>query len=157
MFQSNWRYCENCCGLWFNGGGSTGVCPDPASGGSHVLTGSGDYTLELTPALVSGQGDWRWCQKCQGLYFNGNPAAGVCPAGGAHDVTGSGDYVLQTGTIAGLQDNWRWCIQCQGLFFNGGPQAGPAPGRIGFCPAWRHVLGDTGHVLIGSEDYSLQV
>ena len=148
MAQSNWRFCENCFGLWFNGNPDNGVCPAPAApSGQHVLTGSGDYTLETTPA--GGQDNWRWCHKCEGLYFNGNPAAGVCPAGGAHDVSGSGDYVLQFGPIAGQQDNWRWCVQCQGLYFNGRPTKG-------VCPAYRGTKGDTQHTSAGSGDYSLQ-
>jgi hypothetical protein len=41
------------------------------------------------------QRDWRYCVKCFGLWFNGNPTNGVCPAGGAHDQGGvSGDYGL---------------------------------------------------------------
>src|SRR5262245_14621547 len=31
------------------------------------------------------QSNWRWCHKCQGMYFAGNNTAGVCPAGGGHD------------------------------------------------------------------------
>jgi hypothetical protein len=28
------------------------------------------------------QTDWRWCKKCQGLTYAGNPSLGPCPAGG---------------------------------------------------------------------------
>ncbi len=35
------------------------------------------------PAPV-GQNNWRFCSKCYGLWFNGLPTNGVCPAGGAH-------------------------------------------------------------------------
>jgi hypothetical protein len=41
------------------------------------------------------QRDWRYCVKCFGLWFNGNPTNGHCPAGGAHDQGNvSGDYGL---------------------------------------------------------------
>ncbi len=40
------------------------------------------------------QSSWRWCHKCQGLFFAGNPTSGACPAGGGHDYAGSGDYSL---------------------------------------------------------------
>ena len=40
------------------------------------------------------QDNWRWCHKCQGLFFGGNATQGHCPAGGAHDHVGSGDYSL---------------------------------------------------------------
>jgi hypothetical protein len=42
------------------------------------------------------QENWRWCHKCQGLFFGDNAASSKCPAGGAHEATGgqfpSGDY-----------------------------------------------------------------
>ena len=50
----------------------------------------GDYGLTF-PAI--GQQNWRWCNKCQGLFFGGNPGP-KCPAGGKHDKTGSGNYRL---------------------------------------------------------------
>jgi hypothetical protein len=37
---------------------------------------------------------WRWCHKCQGLFYGPNVKKSVCPAGGAHDSTGSGNYEL---------------------------------------------------------------
>jgi len=38
------------------------------------------------------QEHWRWCHKCQGLFFGENASVSKCPAGGAHEATGSGDY-----------------------------------------------------------------
>ena len=35
-----------------------------------------------------GQSDWKWCNKCQGLTFAGNPYRGKCPAGGNHTHVG---------------------------------------------------------------------
>jgi hypothetical protein len=71
---------------------------------------------------VSLQANWRWCRKCQGLFFGGNPGS-QCPVAGAHDPTGSGDYHLAGNIVAapGQQANWRWCRKCQGLFFGGNP------------------------------------
>ena len=86
------------------------------------------------------QGDWRWCHKCQGLFFGGNPGS-VCPAGGAHDATGSGNYALATQGGASGQNDWRWCHKCQGLFFGGNP--GPV------CPA------GGAHDATGSGNYVL--
>ena len=40
------------------------------------------------------QNDWRWCLKCEGLWFNGHPDDGVCPAGNTHTSEGSGNYSL---------------------------------------------------------------
>src|SRR5437879_3945417 len=44
---------------------------------------------------MSMQSGWRWCQKCQGLVFAGNPSPGPCPAGGQHDGGQSGAYAVQ--------------------------------------------------------------
>ncbi len=73
------------------------------------------------------QRNWRWCSKCQGLWFGGN-SAGRCPAGGGHTKVGSGNYSLvHQATTAPGQSNWRWCSKCQGLWFGGNP--------AGKCPA----------------------
>jgi Common central domain of tyrosinase len=67
------------------------------------------------------QSNWRWCHKCEGLYFAGNPGS-HCPAGGAHDQTGSGNYSLVANAPpAHGQSNWRWCHKCQGMYFGGNP------------------------------------
>lgn len=87
------------------------------------------------------QRNWRWCSKCQGMWFGGNPA-GPCPAGGNHIKTGSGNYSLVTNaTSAPGQANWRWCSKCQGLWFGGNP---PGP-----CPAGGN------HIKTGSGNYTI--
>jgi hypothetical protein len=86
---------------------------------------------------------WRWCHKCQSLYFAGNPTQGVCKAGGTHDHTGSGDYKLIFNAWGSpAQHNWRWCHKCQGLYFTGNPTQG-------VCPS------GGSHDHTGSGDYSL--
>jgi hypothetical protein len=92
--QNNWRWCNKCQGLFYGGPDSSmGVCP---AGGNHDLKGSGDYVLAYGITPSSGQqNNWRWCNKCQGLFYGGpGSSMGVCPAGGSHDLKGSGDYVL---------------------------------------------------------------
>ncbi|MBW8817378.1 MAG: hypothetical protein JF598_03890 [Streptomyces sp.] len=78
------------------------------------------------PTTVSGQPNWRWCNKCQVLAFAGNPSLGACAAGGQHNHTGSGDYALAQNVPAGAhqQSNWRWCNKCQVLAFAGNPSLG---------------------------------
>ena len=103
------------------------------------------------------QPDWRWCHKCQGLFYSGNPDQGPCPAGGRHDASASGAYLMIFGNGGpNLQPAWRWCHKCQGLFFSGGPDQGHCPaagshdatgsgaylmtfgdGAAGMQPAWR--------------------
>jgi hypothetical protein len=104
-FQSDWRWCNKCQGLFFGGGLASSRCP---TGGTHApptQSGSGNYSLPhnvpsgyVLPEDVPGppvtlQPNWRWCHKCQGLYFAGNPGP-VCPAGGPHENIGSGNYSL---------------------------------------------------------------
>jgi hypothetical protein len=94
--QDNWRWCNKCQGLSFAGNGPPRKCP---MGGNHDLTGSGDYELiqvdPSKPLRPQMQASWRWCNKCQSLYYAGNIAATVCLEGGSHDDTGSGDYALE--------------------------------------------------------------
>ena len=74
------------------------------------------------------QNNWRWCAKCQGLWFNGNSAKGPCPAGGSHEAARSSNYSLvHDASVSGAQSNWRWCQKCQGLWFNGNEDKGVCP------------------------------
>lgn len=104
---------------------------------THNDAGSGDYVL---PTSGSGQSGWRWCKKCQSLFFAGNSTQGVCPAGGPHDHTGSGHYVVPDSGTG--QSGWRWCNKCQVLFFLADTDADSA----GVCPAG----GPHNHVGSGS-------
>ena len=40
------------------------------------------------------QNNWRFCNKCYTLWWNGRPDNGHCPAGGAHEGTGSWNFYL---------------------------------------------------------------
>jgi hypothetical protein len=154
--QDNWRWCRNCNGLFFGGHTTFGVCPayDPGYVVQHNPTQSGNYTLFF---YAAGDGPlyqhlWKWCEKCEGLWFSGNAGTnGVCPNIGPHSSNGSGDYELYFGpalspvAYPGWQDNWRWCDQCQGLWFAGNPTSA--------CPALRSTHGP--HSTYGSGDYWL--
>jgi hypothetical protein len=127
--QSDWRWCHKCEGLFFSGGqATTGTCP---AGGPHEKGISGDYTLSHnTPLSLGSQPDWRWCHKCQGLFYSGGQATtGTCPAGGPHEKGISGNYSLPNDSpFAPGQADWRWCHKCQGLFFSRGqPTTGSCP------------------------------
>jgi hypothetical protein len=93
------------------------------------------------PPVVTTQNNWRWCNKCEGLFFAGDTTTGACPAAGGHNYKGSGNYVLAIAPAAG-QDNWRWCHKCEGLFFAGDTTTGA-------CAA------GGGHDYGGSGDYVL--
>ena len=83
----------------------------------HAFFVDDDYS-QKAPTVLSGQSNWRWCRKCQGLFFFGHSTNGACPQGLSHDVVGSGNYVLSVDAGSG-QPNWRWCSACEGLFFAG--------------------------------------
>jgi hypothetical protein len=139
--QEGWKWCSKCQGLYYSGkpssGSVGGKCP---ASGTHTDGGSANYILVLN-TNVPGQAGWRWCSKCQGLFFGGNPGS-KCPAGEAHSDTGGGNYVLaHNSPDAPGQANWRWCKKCQGLFFAGNPGSK--------CPA-----GAT-HSKTGSGNYTL--
>ena len=145
MNQIDWRFCHKCQGLFFAGNPSQGVCP--ADRQPHDASQSGKYMLgfgESTPGhLPEGeqlfgssarQGDWRFCHKCQGLFFAGNPSQGVCPAVSIiynhrpHDASQSGHYAIWSdeGYNNG-QKGWRFCHKCQGLFFADNQSQGVCP------------------------------
>ena len=54
--------------------------------------------LAMTAAVggtaFAGQGEWRWCSKCQGLWYAANGTDGRCPAGNGHFLNGSLNYQL---------------------------------------------------------------
>jgi hypothetical protein len=91
--QTRWRRCEKCESLTFTGGVAGEVCP---AGGAHIAGQNGYRPEALSPRDppfgATGQPDWRWCCKCDGLTFGGGLMGGECPGGGAHDDSGSGHY-----------------------------------------------------------------
>jgi len=156
QFQLDWRWCYKCEGLFFaghptkNGAPWFGVCP--AGGGlPHDASQSGAYMImlggESAAAARAGdmgasvdssaqQGDWRWCHKCEGLFFAGHPSKGVCPADRGitpHDASQSGHYAVLFDDGVGVenaQNSWRWCHKCEGLFFAGHPIMGQCPAGL---------------------------
>jgi hypothetical protein len=82
---------------------------------------------------TTGQTNWRWCSKCQGLTYCG---AAICPAGGVHDHATSGNYKLTINDPAfSGQHNWRWCRRCQGLAYAAGAPAPARPAEVTITPA----------------------
>ena len=45
----------------------------------------------------AGQNDWKYCEKCHGLtYDGGGVSAKACPEGGVHDLRNHANYTLMT-------------------------------------------------------------
>lgn len=86
--QYDWRFCNKCDALFYDGYSDKGVCP---RGGGHVAQG---YMFGLWDVSGPGfpgaprQSDWRFCNKCHVLFFDGYPDKGRCPAGGGHVAQG---------------------------------------------------------------------
>ena len=94
------------------------------------------------PAMATEQSDWRWCNRCQCLFYSGNWTTGWCTQGGGHDYEGSGNYTPTYGSGSG-QHYWRWCHKCQSMCYGGG-------NGHGRCPA------HGGHDWSGSGDYYIE-
>ena len=141
--EDGWSHCSRCRGLWWSAGKSTGICP---AGGSHSKAGSGSYSVTtdspafhtIVPGMFQGQENWRWCEKCQVLFFGSSPTTGRCPAKstGGH-TAGAGVYSLAMDMPAAEgQSGWRRCKQCEGLFF--------AVNQAGRCPkGGSHIAGSS--------------
>lgn len=132
--QSDWRYCEKCHSLFFNGYPTKGKC---AAGGGHVAQG---YLFQLPfgnlPETPTAQINWRFCDKCMVMFFNGFPDKGRCPGGGGHNAQGY-MFRLAHDVPGGVnnQAQWRYCGKCHGMFFDGYPQKGACPAGAGHAAA----------------------
>jgi hypothetical protein len=82
--QGEWRFCEKCKGLFFDGYNIKGVCPADRPGG-HRAAGFNFVIPHDVASTETSQRDWRYCNNCYGMFFDGYPKKGVCPAnGGSH-------------------------------------------------------------------------
>jgi murein DD-endopeptidase MepM/ murein hydrolase activator NlpD len=87
------------------------------------------------------QDGWRWCGKCNCLYFGGNPGS-KCPSGGQHSKNEAWNYALvHNSPNAAGQHEWRHCPKCQSLFFAGNPGSNcPAGGEHSQTGSGNYVL-----------------
>lgn len=138
-------------------------CPDRRStiktmalGGVALFAGAGIATPAGAecPEIACVQEGWRWCNKCQGMFYGLASASqgglGVCPAGGTHATAGSGYYYQRVGTdIANVQQGgWSCCPKCMGFFYS---RASVGAGGMGRCPA------GAAHIKAGSPAYAAVV
>jgi hypothetical protein len=81
-----------------------------------------------TPASADLQPNWRFCDRCYMLFYDGYPAKGWCWAGGAHRAQGW-NFRLPYYVLPGdnRQTDWRFCERCYGIFYE--------PGHDGPCPS----------------------
>jgi kumamolisin len=96
--EAGWRRCRKCQGFFFALHSTLGVCP--ADKQQHEAAGGADGS-PIHYAAIHGddkpgqQGNWRWCNKCEGIFFALDPTVGSCPKDHLpHDPTGSADYAI---------------------------------------------------------------
>ncbi len=83
-------------------------------------------------AAPAPQLQWRFCNKCHAMFYNGYPNKGLCAGGGAHVAQGY-NFALPhdvPGT-PNAQTDWRFCNKCQVMFYDGYPHKGQCPGGGG--------------------------
>ena len=49
------------------------------AGGAHAQAGSFNYSVSFNAPNIPEQSDWRWCNKCQGMFWAGAVAQSVSP------------------------------------------------------------------------------
>jgi hypothetical protein len=161
--QEGWWYCLKCLGMYHSDNDTPGgVCP---AGGQHQNdTNYDQYNIphdgpsQSYGAAGGVQVGWRWCRKCQGLFWGGAQAESVCPAGGLHVITsgtdvydapyGQAEFFQQDETDYFLfpgQSGWEYCGLCRGLFYGNGLDF------AGICPAGGN------HVQYGSTNYCMML
>jgi hypothetical protein len=99
--QPNWRWCTYCDALYYGGHESTSRCPNSQSNPywpHHNRGVSFNYSLFYYSGPTGTndpQLNWRWCGRCQGLFYDGSlprGASNICPAGSGGHTPGSGSY-----------------------------------------------------------------
>jgi hypothetical protein len=65
------------------------------------------------------QSAWRFCNKCESLFFDGYPAKGVCPRGGGHAAQGFVFVLPHDVSSRGyVEKDWRFCNKCHSMFYD---------------------------------------
>jgi CubicO group peptidase (beta-lactamase class C family) len=84
---------------------------------------------------------WRYCKKCQALFYSGFSSLGSCSTGGQHDPKGSWFYTLKYDELQNGQRGWKHCNKCHTLNYSGS--------SLGVC------AGGGQHDYANSFEYSL--
>jgi hypothetical protein len=125
--QPDWRFCDKCNCMFFNGAPTKGRC---AGGGAHEGQG---FNFKLPygnlPETAKAQAQWRFCDKCFSMFYNGGKDKGHCPAGGGHNAQGFLFRLPHDINPDGSnQGSWRFCSKCSAMFYDGAPGKGHCAG-----------------------------
>ena len=132
--ENNWRGCNKCSVVFFNGFPDKGTCV--GGPGGHVAQ-SFNFQLSFNvPETATAQANWRGCDRCSGLFFagTGGPPAPNCPGpGDGTHFAQSENFVLRH-DVQGTpidQPGWAFCGLCRCMFFNGFADKGHCRGANG--------------------------
>lgn len=93
--QTGWKWCKKCMSLFFGPNQASSFCANTSGGVTHDSAGSGDYSLVIGELSAPGQHGWKWCSKCQSLFFSPNQTDSNCPKDGLqHNGSSSSDYAV---------------------------------------------------------------
>jgi hypothetical protein len=125
--------------------------------GVHEIVVQTSWRNLPSPGTV-GQQDWRWCHKCEGLFYSGGQTSlGVCPVGGRHEKGVSSNYTLAHDAPGAVgQQDWRWCPRCQGLFYSGGQASAgrcPSGGKHEKAASGNYILANDSPGTLGQSDW----
>jgi len=137
--QNQWQVCVNCDSLFYDGYRNKGRCPiNKATAHSPSGGNSNSYVLTYD-SRGPGQPNWRFCNKCEALFFDGYPQKGVCAAGGGHVAAGY-NFTLRYDAKAEGTSGWRFCNKCQVLFMSAGSKVICAAGGRHVAAGYNFVL-----------------
>jgi len=92
--QGDWRSCKTCWAMFYDGYDQKGACPGGSRG--HVRETRFRHNFELAhdvPGTATSQTQWRFCNKCHVMFYDGYESKGRCAAGDEHFAQGY-DFVL---------------------------------------------------------------
>jgi hypothetical protein len=139
--QNKWRLCVNCYSLFYDGYRNKGRCPIKSAHSAGDVDMSNSYVLTYD-SRGPGQPDWRFCNKCEALFFDGYPQKGVCAAGGGHVAAGY-NFTLRYDARAEGTGDWHFCKKCQVLY--------RSDSNKGLCAAGGHHVAAGYNFVLDSE------
>jgi hypothetical protein len=117
--QQQWRFCGKCGGRFWNGQDpNTGVCPRDGAG--HSAIGINCVLPHGFPEDTFNQRNWRFCGKCFGLFWDGDPNfKGTCPQDGTGHISIGDNFVLahNPGEDVFTEGGWRFCTRRHSAVF----------------------------------------
>ncbi|WP_117209266.1 hypothetical protein [Allorhizocola rhizosphaerae] len=101
-----------------------------------VLLTAGAFAATVATDAHAAVNSFRWCNRCQGMWFINGGNNGHCPVfhlwDHSHYTNGSGIYTIRRATESGRgQPGWHWCQFCKAVWYLGVGENG-----FGRCPVW---------------------